>query len=142
MSETQGVVGLGTQLKVATDASPSNFQLVGECGDISLGGESVEFAEFTHQQSTGGYREYKPTFKNAGDLTTQFNWTDDLQQAALKAAYNNSDLLYFEVTYPNGKTDTFTAYVSNIGKTAPMNGPLRKTLTLRITGQIVEGEAA
>ncbi len=142
MAATQGVVGLNTQLKVASDASPSNYQLVGECGDITLSGESSEFAEFTHQQSTGGYREYKPTWKTPGELSTVFNWTDDVQQALLKSAYNNSDLLYFQVAYPNSKTHTFTAYVGSIGVTAPMNGPLRKNLTLRITGQIVEGEAA
>ena len=138
MSETQGVVGLGTQLKIATDVSPTNFQLVGEVGDINHGGETVEFAEFTHQQSDGGYREYKPTFKNGGEYTFAFNWTNDAQQAALKQAYDDQDILYVQVTYPNSKKHTFTAYVSNIGTTAAMNGPLRKNITLRVTGQIVE----
>lgn len=138
MTATQGVVGLNTQLKVATDVSPSDFELVGEIGDITHGGESVEFAEFTHQQSTGGYREYKPTFKSGGDWTFQFNWTSDAGQATLKTAYDASDLLYFQVTYPNSKTHTFTAYVAQIGTTAPLNGPLRKSLTLRVTGAITE----
>jgi hypothetical protein len=138
MTATQGVVGLSTQLKVATDTSPSDLQLVGEIGDIQLGGESVEFAEFTHQQSDGGYREFKPTFKNGGDVTFAFNWTNDAQQATLKAGYDSSDLMYFEIVYPNGMSHTFTAYVSQIGTSAPMNGPLRKNVTLRITGAIVE----
>jgi hypothetical protein len=138
MTATQGVVALNTQLEVATDTSPSNYQLVGEVQDINHGGESVEFAEFTHQQSTGGYREHKPTFKNPGEYTFTFNWTADAQQAILKAAYDDSDLLYFQITYPNGKTHTFTAYVANIGTAAPLNGPLRKSMTLRVTGSIVE----
>lgn len=138
MTATQGVVGLNTQLKVAKDDSPTNFLLVGEIGDINHGGETVEFAEFTHQQSTGGYREYKPTFKNGGEYTFSFNWTSDAQQKTLKDAYDASDILYFQVTYPNSKSHTFTAYVSNIGTTAPMNGPLRRNLTLRVTGAIVE----
>jgi hypothetical protein len=138
MTATAGVVGLNTMLKVATDTSPTNYQLVGEIGDISLGGESVEFAEFTHQQSTSGYREYKPTFKDGGEVTFDFNWTSDAQQTALKTAYDASDLLYFQITYPNSKSHTFTAYVSKIGTTAPMNGPLKKSMTLRITGAITE----
>ncbi len=141
MAETQGVVGLGSLLKVATSASPSNYQTVGECKDLALGGESVEFAEFTHQQSPSNYREYKPTFKNGGDLTTTFNWTDDAQQATLKTAFNASQKLYFQVVYPNGKTDEFTAYVANIGKVAPLNGALRKNLTLRISGEIAESDS-
>jgi hypothetical protein len=138
MTASLGVTGLSSALKVATDTSPSDLQLVGEIGDISLGGESVEFAEFTHQQSTGGYREFKPTFKTGGDVTFSFNWTNDTQQGTLKSGYDASDLMYFEITYPNGKSHSFTAYVAQIGTTAPMNGPLRKAVTLRITGEIVE----
>ncbi len=141
MAETQGVVGLNTQFKIATESSPSNFQLVGECGDITLSGETSEFAEFTHQQSTGGYREYKPTFKNPGELSTQFNWTTDMQQAALKTALNAQSKLYCQVVYPNGKQHEFQAYVGNLGVAATMNGPLRKTLTMRLTGQITEEDA-
>ncbi len=138
MTATQGVVGLNTQLKVAEESSPTGFLLVGEVGDINHGGETVEFAEFTHQQSTGGYREYKPTFKNGGEYTFSFNWTADAQQKTLKDAYDASDILYFQIVYPNGKKHTFTAYVSNIGTSAPMNGPLKKNITLRVTGEIVE----
>lgn len=138
MTASQGVVGLGTQLKVATDESPTNFLLVGEVGDINQGGETVEFAEFTHQQSDGGYREYKPTFKNGGEYTFSFNWTDDAQQKTLKDGYDNKDVLYFQVVYPNTKTHTFRGYVSNIGAAAPMNGPLRRNVTLRVDGPIVE----
>lgn len=138
MTATQGVVGLNTQLKVATDTSPTNFQLVGECQDVSLNGETIEFAEFTHQQSTSGYREYKPTFKNGGDVTCTFNWTNDTQQGTLKTAYDSNDLLYFQIVWPNSKTSTFTGYVSQLGITGPMGGPLRKNLTIRTTGAIVE----
>lgn len=138
MTATAGVVGLNTMLKVATDTSPTNYQLVGECQDVRLSGESVEFAEFTHQQSASGYREYKPTFKNGGEVTCTFNWTTDTQQATLKTAYNSSDLLYFQITWPNSKTSTFTGYVSGLGIDGSMSGALRKNLTIRISGAITE----
>ena len=138
MTATLGTVGLNTQLKVAVAASPSNFLLVGECQDIQLSGETSEFAEFTHQQSTSGYREFKPTFKDPGNLTCTFNWTVDAQQLALKTAFDAQDLLYFQIDYPDAHTHTFTGYVGQLGISAPMNGPLRKSLSIRITGQIVE----
>jgi hypothetical protein len=139
MTASTGVVGLNTQLKVASDTSPSNYQLLGEVKDINLNGKTVEFAEFTHQQSTSGYREYKPTFKNSGDVTFRMNWNGtDVQQALLESAFEDQDLLYFQITYPNSKKHTFTAYVSNIGVTAPMNGALEKSITLRITGPNTE----
>lgn len=138
MSATQGFVGLNTQLKMSA-SSPVSYQLLGECKDINLAGSTVEFAEFTHQQSTSGYREYKPTFKNSGDLTVKCNWTgSETQQNALRTGFEASTLMYFQITYPNSKTHTFTAYVSNLGYNAPLNGPLELNLTLRITGPIVE----
>lgn len=136
MPATLGTVGLNTQLSVATNTSPTNFQLIGEVKDINYAGRTVEFAEFTHQQSTSGYREYKPTFKNSGDVTFKVNWTSDTQQTTLDTGYENSELMYFECVYPNGKTSTFTAYVSNLGVTAPLNGPLELNITLRITGPV------
>lgn len=138
MSESEGVVALDVQLKVAIDTSPSNYQLVGECIDVNLDGESVEFAEFTHQQSTSGYREYKPSFKVGGNVTTSMNWTDDTQQATLKTAYDNQDELYWQIVWPNGKTSTFKGYVANLGVAGGMGNPLRRSLTIRITGAIAE----
>lgn len=138
MTATQGVTGFDTQLKVATDVSPLNLKLVGECQDVKLNGETVDFAEFTHQQSPSGYREFKPTFKNPGEITCTFNWTSDAQQATLKTAFDASELLYFQILWPNSKTSTFTGYVANLGIDGSMAGALRKTLTIRITGAIVE----
>jgi predicted secreted protein len=138
MAATQGVVGLNTQLKMSA-SSPVSYVLIGECKDINLAGVTVEFAEFTHQQSTSGYREYKPTFKNSGDLTVKCNWVGtDTQQQALKTGFEASSLMYFQIVYPNSKTHTFVAYVSNLGYSAPLNGPLELSLTLRITGPIAE----
>lgn len=138
MAETEGVVGLGAVLSVAEEDSPSDFTAVGEVKDISVAGKTVEFAEFTHQQSDSGYREYKPTFKNSGDITFKCNWTDDAGQKILYDAYEASDVLYFQLEYPNEKTHTFQAYVSNLGYTSPLNGPLEVNVTLRVTGPITE----
>ena len=56
---TEGVVGLGTLLKIGDGASPETFTAIAEVKDITGPNMSMEFAEFTHQQSTDGYREYK-----------------------------------------------------------------------------------
>ena len=138
MTATAGFVGLGTTLKMSA-ASPVNYVLIGECKDINIPGVTAEFVDFTHQQSTGGYREYKPTFKISNNLTTKANWSGtDAEQNALMTAFQNSTLAYFQVTYPNAKVHTFTAYVSKVGYNAPLNGPLELDLELRITGPVVE----
>jgi len=57
----EGVIGLGTLLKIGGGASPEVPTAIARVKDITGPGLTREFAEFTHQQSSGGYREYKPT---------------------------------------------------------------------------------
>ena len=67
---SEGVIGLGTLLKIGDGASPEVFTAIAEVKDINGPAPTREFAEFTHEQSSGGNREYKPTFKNSGDVTS------------------------------------------------------------------------
>jgi len=55
---TEGVIGLGTLLKIGDGDTPEVFAAIAEVKDITGPGLAREFAEFTHQQSEGGYREY------------------------------------------------------------------------------------
>lgn len=139
MAATEGTVGLNTQFGIETTASPQAFTTIGEVKDITHSGKTVEFAEFTHMQSTSGYREYKPTFKNSGNFTFACNYVgDDTGQDALETAVDNSTLTNFEVVFPDDSTTTltFSAYVENYGFSNPMNGPIELNISIRITGAI------
>ena len=48
---TEGVIGLGTLLKIGDGAIPEVFTAIAEVKDITGPGLTREFAEFTHQQS-------------------------------------------------------------------------------------------
>ena len=140
---TQGVIGLGTLLKIGDGASPEVFAAIAEVKDITGPGLTVEFAEFTHQQSTGGYREYKPTFKNSGDVTFKCNFLpDDATQGfsatGLLKDYEDGTLRNFQLLFPDtGNTlASFAAYVSNIQPSSPMASPLELNITLRVTGPV------
>lgn len=144
MSETKGVVGLGTLLKIGNGASPETFAAIAEVKDIGGPQLSREFAEFTHQQSTGGYREYKPTFKMSGDLTFKCNFLpDDLTQGfattGLLKDYDGGTLRNFQLLFPDSGATlaSFAAYVSNISPAAPIAGALELNVTLRVTGSVV-----
>lgn len=140
---TEGVIGLGTLLKIGDGALPENFSAIAEVKDITGPGLSREFAEFTHQQSSGGYREYKPTFKNSGDVTFKCNFLpDDTTQGfattGLLKDYEDGVLRNFELLFPDaGATKaSFAAYVANIQPTAPVGSALELNVTLRITGPV------
>jgi hypothetical protein len=60
------------------------------------------------KQSSGGYREYKPTFKNSGDVTFKCNFLpDDETQGSsttgLLKDYEDGELRNFETTASVGR---------------------------------------
>jgi len=140
---TEGVIGLGTLLKIGDGGSPEAFTAIAEVKDITGPGLTREFAEFTHQQSSGGYREYKPTFKNSGDVTFKCNFLpDDTTQGfattGLLKDYEDGILRNFQLLFlDTGATlASFAAYVANIQPTAPVGSALELNVTLRITGPV------
>ncbi len=141
---SEGVIGLGTVLKIGDGAVPEVFTAIAEVKDITGPGLTREFAEFTHQQSQSGYREYKPTFKNSGDVTFKCNFLpDDSTQGfattGLLKDYETGTLRNFELVFPDTGTTkaSFAAYVANIQPGAPISGPLELNVTLRVTGPVV-----
>jgi hypothetical protein len=140
---TQGVIGLGTLLKIGNGSSPETFATIAEVKDISGPALTQEFAEFTHMQSTGGYREYKPTFLQSGDVTFKCNFLpDDTTQGfattGLLKDFASKALRNFQLLFPDtGATlATFAAYVSHVAPSAPISGPLELSVTLRVTGPV------
>ncbi len=140
---TDGVIGLGTILKIGDGASPEVFTAIAEVKDITGPGLTREFAEFTHQQSSGGYREYKPTFKNSGDVTFKCNFLPDdetqgFSTSGLLKDYDDGTLRNFQLEFPDsGATKaSFAAYVANVQPGAPIAGPLELNVTLRVTGPV------
>jgi len=136
MAASEGVVGLTTQIKIGDAASPEVFTVIGEAKDIDGPEISQEFADFTHMQSTGGFRERKPTFKSSGQITFKCNYVDDnTQQVALIAAANANPatLKHFQLLYPDTSLFTFSAYPS-VKFTSPMSGPIELAVTLSLEG--------
>jgi predicted secreted protein len=140
---TEGVIGLGTILKIGDGATPEVFTAIAEVKDITGPGLTREFADFTHQQSSGGYREYKPTFKNSGDVTFKCNFLPDdetqgFATGGLLKDYEDGTLRNFQLVFPDfGATKAaFAAYVANIQPGAPIAGPLELNVTLRVTGPV------
>lgn len=140
---TEGVIGFGTLLAMGDGNTPEQFTDVAEVKDINGPGLTREFAELTHQKSPGGYREYKPTFKNSGDVTFKCNFLpDDATQGFLTTGllkdYEDGTLRNFRLTFPDtGATvASFAAYVANIQPSSPMATALELNVTLRVTGPV------
>lgn len=139
MPASQGAVGLGTTIAYSAALSPPTFtNYILEPKDITGPGSTLEKAEFTHMQSTSGYREYKPTFKTSGDVTFKTNYVhDDASHMALIAANQAlpPTLMAFLMTGLDGSTFQFEAYVG-LSWSYPMGGPIEMNVTLQIEGPV------
>ena len=136
MPASQAVVGLDSELKIGDGASPEVFTLLPECKDIDGPEVTQEYADFTHMQSTGGFRERKPTFKSSGQVTFVMQRVyNDTQQDLLIANANAipATKTNFQMVYPDGETITFAAYPS-VKYSSPMGGPKVLNVTLSLEG--------
>lgn len=131
---TEGIVGVGAELRVGDGASVEVFASIGEC--ISIGGPTMDSEEvdFTHLGSTSGYREKLQGFKDAGQIDVNMNWVaTDFD--ALLVLYNSGDVMNWELELPDDDSSTyeFQGWV----KTCPMDVPegrVTNKVTIRLTG--------
>lgn len=138
-----GILAKGTLLKIGDGASPETFTAISEVNDIAGPALSQEFVDFTHQESPGATREFKPSFKISGDVTFGCHFLPDdetqgFDSSGLLKDYEDQTLRNFQLLFPDdGATlASFAAYVANIAPAAPLEGKMGLSVTLRISGVV------
>jgi len=146
MTISTGQVGLGVTINMGDGGSPEVFAALANVANIDGPGESVETVETTHLASTGGYREFRPHLKDAGEvtLTMHFDPTHATQDSTtgLKAKYDANTLTNFEIdlstVFTGGENKvSFAAYVTNLGLAIAVDNIIERPVTLRVNGQPV-----
>jgi hypothetical protein len=148
MTLSTGKVGLGTQFKVGDGESPENFVAVSNVVSINMSGRSVEEVDFTHLASTGGFREFRPGFKDPGSLTMtcHYNPSDTTLNgtAGLEHELNSGRVFNFEVDMTNAGFAfklVGLGYVSGGNFNFTGSDPITYEVTIRISGAISEAAA-
>lgn len=102
----------------------------------------TDYQDVTNLDSAGGYREYIPGLKDAGEISLECNYTSDLMEAAL--AYQAArTVVYFRTTLSpetgqtTGDVITFTALVSPALQQNEVGEPIGLTLNLRTSGEVI-----
>ncbi|AZO29428.1 phage tail tube protein [Mesorhizobium sp. M1B.F.Ca.ET.045.04.1.1] len=148
MVASTGKVGLGTTFKVGDGGSPEVFTSVVNVTAINISGRSVEEVDFTHLASTGGFREFRPGFKDPGEIkiTCHYNPTDATLNGTtgLEAKLNSGATFNWEIDMTNAgfayKLTGF-GYVSGGDFTFTGEDPINFEVTIRVSGQIDESVA-
>ena len=148
MTVSTGRVGLGTVLKIGDGESPEVFTAVVNVTGINMSGRSVEEVDFTHLASTGGFREFRPGFKDPGELSLTCHY--DPTNATLNGS-TGLEYLLNQGTVFNWEIDMTLAgfayklagsgYVSGGDFTFTGEDPINYEVTIRVSGAISESAA-
>lgn len=127
----------GTKLKRGGTGGTAIAQVT----NIGGPGMSVETYDVTSHDSTGKWREFVSGLKDGGEISLDLNF--DPANATQKAAAGGAlfdmtagTATNYALVFPDSATTswTFNAFVTAFEPTAPHDGKLTATCTLKITG--------
>lgn len=127
---------MGTTLKFTpTGGSQVTLGKLTSIGEIAPDSEELDI---TTLDSEGGYREYMQGLKTSGEVTLAgYHDKTDAGQTALRAAYASGAAGAFLVSFPDGTTAAFSAFVKGykLGA-AEIDKAVEFEITLRLTGAV------
>lgn len=138
---TEARSAYGSVINIGDGDDPEVFTPIAEVKDISGPTESADVVEVTpHRTGDGaGYKERITTLLDLGTVTFDVNWIgDDAGQLALVDALRLKAKTSFQVLDPDGTGVQFSAYVTQVGRTNPVNGALVRSITLQPDGAPID----
>ncbi len=130
---------LGTSLSyLPTYDSAAAVTVVGALTSVGEITPDSEELDATTLDSAGGYREFLQGFKDSGELSlTGYHDKTNVGQDTMRTLYTSGALGYFWVTFPDGTTVAFNAYVkSHTSGAADVDGIVGFGCSLRISGLV------
>lgn len=134
---TQAVSSHGTLLKVGDGADPEVFATIAEVLDISGPGTTLNTEDATNHDS-GGWREPIPTILEGGEVTFDINYYQGESQTSMREDMETRTRRTYQMVLPLDPAETleFAGYVTNFEYAAPVEGILRASCTIMVTGPI------
>jgi len=112
-----------------------NATPIAQVQDIDGPNLSTDTDEITNHSSPDGVEEFIATIKRTGEVSFPLVFNpSDASHAALFTAWESKTLDAYIITFPDGSTWEFDAYVIGFANTAPVAGHLSADVTLRPSG--------
>ena len=133
---TNAQTSVGATLKRGDGESNEVFTAIAEINSIGGPDKSREMIDVTTLDSTGGYDEFVPSFRDGGMVALNCNWTRDDYETMLGDFDTDSSVNYQIVLPDTGATTyDFAGYVQAIGRAIPNKGKIEMTISIKVTGQ-------
>jgi predicted secreted protein len=91
----------------------------------------------TSLDSSGGYREFIPSFRDPGEVTLNMNFTRDVY-VLLNTDFEASTTQNFDIVFPDAQNTSldFDGYVTGITIGIPTDDKVTMDVTIKITGVV------
>ena len=137
---TDAISSFGTLLQQGDGGTPETFTTVAEVMDITGPSLVRDTEEVTNHSSTNAWKEYIPTLRDGGEVTFDINYvptgsTHDATTGIL-ADWEDGTLRNWQLVWPDTGSTTwsFPGYVTNFEPSANVNGALRASITILLSG--------
>jgi hypothetical protein len=135
---SDGMIGKGTIFGMETTAGNDTYTALAYVFEITPPTETVDAIDLTHMSSPDFTREFGPGLINPGEVTLALNFIPgNSADVALRGAMREARGC--RVTFPNGATWTFDAFITSLGVETPMADKMVQRVTMQVTGSKVVG---
>lgn len=143
MAESTGKTGRGISFAIGDGGSPTQlFMIIANATSINPTGRDAEEIDFTHLLSTGGFREFRQGFKDAGSLGIEYQFSpDEESHVELLDLWDSGEVFDWRIDFSGAGWDWYLkgrGYVQNPGDlTIDVDNPIAGSATVRCTGKPV-----
>jgi len=134
---TNAISSVGASFKRGDGSSNESFAAIAEINSITGPSKSRDTIDVTSLDSTGGYKEFKASFRDPGEVTLNMNYSRDGYNT-LNDDFESDTSKNYQIVMPDTGNTTydFAGYVTAIPITIPLIDKVTMDVTIKITGQI------
>ncbi|MFW2541532.1 phage tail tube protein [Primorskyibacter sp. 2E107] len=111
---------------------------VGEVLSITPPSLTRDVVDATHMKSTEGWREYISALRDGGEVSVEIqSKPSSTAFQALVADLADDDPVSYSIGFPDGSSWTFSAFLTGLESTDPLDDRITSTATFKITGKPV-----
>lgn len=132
----------GAELRVFDTLDTLDYVAVAYVRDISGPSLALDALDDTGHDSAGGTRTFQAGLLDAGEVTLELHWDAANASHDLLLTFMTSRLEgVFQVEWPDATVDNFRAFVTGFEPSAPVDGLLTASVTLRLNSFPILGDA-
>jgi predicted secreted protein len=127
--------GVGTTFKRSNMLSSASFTAIAEINSIKGPDKKRNTIDVTSLDSLGGYREFITSFRDAGQVVLEMNFTRS-GFMDLNDDFESEDIVDYQINLPDGTTIDFSGYVTDLGMAVPLDDKVTASVTIKVSGVV------